>query len=744
MSDEASARAARAPSGGVDRWTYERRTSFGGHGSPRRVAVAIAIVVCALLIGIPIGLVPSSVSGAASPVVQHDHMVLGDSPARRSVLAALSATTDSGSFAFRWKLSETMCSKSNPTCVVVGSGTIDTSPLAMVTVADNYAGLRVDPTTAWWVAPSDTGLNPPTYDGPPPSQPLPDLADRVEGLLGPREGAIAMLSLASPTGFLDLARPAVTGAVQTGRTTVDGVAVKQYRLVVDPARLATAPSTTPQEQNAISAALQELTGARSAAIRDLVSIDGSGFIRQVESTVPFAGAGTVTLDSHFSDFGCAGTVLMPGQSRPSNSYPLCTPLPPRKTPPAKKVGRAGVGARTKTTELIPEQLPAKPGRWSKGRSIGSGASAHGASIACPAVGFCVAAENGGYVAEYSTGSWHDGQPIASSHQLVSLSCLNSIYCVAVDDSGMTYMGTSDRTGTSMQWSSLGEQVSTGVVGAECTGLQMCHVAWSDGGGGAFGTLADWASLTPMESGVDPSGGHFPFTSLSCVMSFCMATDTNGGADTAVNEVNSSPSAERVGGLHQVASPGVALTSVSCAFESKPFCVAADARGSLFTYQGSSWSGGMTPPGSSGEPLVVSCTLENFCMSADPSGDTYLYVRGHWSTGSAVDLSDGGHVAGDRIAAISCATPRFCAAVTAAGYAYTYENPSVRLAPSRDYKEGWTAALRGHPKDVIPCAWAEDTPALDVTRGCAAAVREEEQAKVGLTTPPTTFEIGRNS
>ncbi|HUA94572.1 MAG TPA: hypothetical protein VMB82_03495, partial [Acidimicrobiales bacterium] len=44
-----------------------------------------------------------------------------------------------------------------------------------------------------------------------------------------------------------------------------------------------------------------------------VSIDESGYIREVVEDAQFSDGSTVTSDVRLSDFGCAGTVLMPGQ-----------------------------------------------------------------------------------------------------------------------------------------------------------------------------------------------------------------------------------------------------------------------------------------------------------------------------------------------------------------------------------------------------------------------------------------------
>ena len=273
--------------------------------------------------------------------------------AKRSVLAALSATTDSGNFAFTYQLNESPYQSNAdqgnasfvPTCngpgcpttpvlqstQVQGSGTINTNPMAMAAsaaissngVSGLQVGVRVDPTTVWEVGYADNGVTPESSDTVDAGTPLAGFAGLVDGTLGSREGPVAMMGMASPTGYLDLVEPAVTSATEVGTSTVDGVAVTQYQLTIDPASLATAPGTSTEEQSAINAAIQTLTGQGYRTIRDLVSVDASGFIRESASTVTFGDGGTVTLDAHFSNFGCAGTVLMPGQEGDSTPPSGC-------------------------------------------------------------------------------------------------------------------------------------------------------------------------------------------------------------------------------------------------------------------------------------------------------------------------------------------------------------------------------------------------------------------------------------
>jgi hypothetical protein len=326
-------------------WIDEGSTGRRPRRIPRLAAVSVAAA-CLLLIGIPVGLLVSN--GSPHPGSHANNPIrIGGGPAKRSVLAALSATTDSGSFNFSYDLTEvpgttTPTTSSCPgqpstPCVgvggggtedssVQGAGIIDTNPMAMAASASLSEGLqvgvRVSPTMVWEVSYTDNALNPQANDGS--GQSLPDFASITESTLGSREGAVAMMGMASPTGYLNLSQPAITDAAQVGTSTVDGVPVTQYSLAIDPSSLASASNVTSEEASTITAALGVLTAQGYTGIRDLISIDASGFIRESSSTVSFSDGGSVTLDGHFSNFGCAGTVLMPGAPSTSSPPPNCT------------------------------------------------------------------------------------------------------------------------------------------------------------------------------------------------------------------------------------------------------------------------------------------------------------------------------------------------------------------------------------------------------------------------------------
>jgi hypothetical protein len=385
-------------------WLDEGKPIRDPHKSARRAWLVAGAAACLVVIGIPVGLLVSGGSGSGSPhqTSQKNAVVHpGDGPAKRSVLAALSATTDSGSFSFSYVLNEApgtatttttapcpTAFQSSPTggpvsstsggaiinsvgeCgeavsadnVVQGTGIINTNPMAMAASADisqggtggMQVGVRVDATTVWEVGSSDNGLTPQSDDGT--GQSLPGFAGLTEGTLGSREGAVAMMGMASPTGYLDLVQPAISGAAEVGSSTVDGVSVTQYELEIDPAALADAPGVSSAEASTITSAVALLTAQGFTSIRDLISVDASGFIRESSSTVAFSDGGTVTLDAQFSDFGCAGTLLMPGQGATSTAPTGCTSPDTGVAPPTTTVV-----APTPTTVVSPGVTPTTPG-----------------------------------------------------------------------------------------------------------------------------------------------------------------------------------------------------------------------------------------------------------------------------------------------------------------------------------------------------------------------------------------------
>jgi hypothetical protein len=235
--------------------------------------------------------------------------------------------------------------------VTSGHGTIDTDPFAMLAVS-NVPGLgqitlRDNGTNVWEFGGADYGLAPGSSETGP-GAPLSGFASLVEGTLGARQGALAMGGLSTPTGYLDLDQSMISGANQTGTGTVDGVAVTIYTISIAPGQGENIPGLNAEQAKAIadSDAILKQQGFTGSTVQ--VSVDASGYIRQTRSVAHFSDGSTTSSESTFSDFGCAGTVLMPGHSGAS-------------APPAGCVSPdTGVAPTTTTTSTDPPSTTVPP------------------------------------------------------------------------------------------------------------------------------------------------------------------------------------------------------------------------------------------------------------------------------------------------------------------------------------------------------------------------------------------------
>lgn len=363
----------------------------------RRVWVVVASVACIAALAVPVAL---ALSSNGTPV-KHAQTAprLTHGVAEQQVISALSATTSSGSFNVSYEFDPatpptvtTTTTTSMPTCHVIvvspanpgdgaagvglspaqpvqteectggsgsfngtsglstpttGHGTIDTDPFAMLAVS-NVPGLgqitlRDNGTDVWEFGGADYGLAPGSSESGPGAS-LSGFASLVEGTLGARQGALAMGGLSSPTGYLDLDQSMITGADQTGTGTVDGVPVTIYQISIDPAQAANVPGINPEEAKAITDSAAILKQQGYTGTTTLVSVDASGYIRQTRSVAHFSDGSTTSSESTFSDFGCAGTVLMPGQTGPT-------------TPPAGCVSPDTGVATTTTTSTSTSTVP---------------------------------------------------------------------------------------------------------------------------------------------------------------------------------------------------------------------------------------------------------------------------------------------------------------------------------------------------------------------------------------------------
>jgi hypothetical protein len=143
-----------------------------------------------------------------------------------------------------------------------------------------------------------------------------------------------MMVLANPDGYLELDENAISNADQVGTDTVDGVPVTVYEVTLDPDQESTVTGANAYETEAIQSALATLKHEGYTGTSVKISVDADGYIRRTVSTASFADGSTQTSDTTFSNFGCAGTVLMPGQSGSSSPPAGCVSPDTSTTSPA--------------------------------------------------------------------------------------------------------------------------------------------------------------------------------------------------------------------------------------------------------------------------------------------------------------------------------------------------------------------------------------------------------------------------
>jgi hypothetical protein len=192
--------------------------------------------------------------------------------------------------------------------------------------------VRVNDTTVWEYGGADYGLAPgSTATGP--GAPLSGFADLVLGTIGPRAGAVGMLAMASPGGYLEIARESIANATRIGTSTVRGVPVTVYRVDIDATRLADQTGMTTEQTTTMAHALDVLRAQRYTRVTVEMSIDDQQLVRHSSTTWTFADGGTVFGETTFAGFGCSGTVTMPGEVPAPDPEPCDPRINPTTTAP---------------------------------------------------------------------------------------------------------------------------------------------------------------------------------------------------------------------------------------------------------------------------------------------------------------------------------------------------------------------------------------------------------------------------
>jgi hypothetical protein len=281
------------------------------------------------------------------------------------------------------------------------------------------------------------------------------------------------------------------------------------------------------------------------------------------------------------------------------------------------------------------------------------------SVSCPAVGYCVAVDDGAnrsdghwlaFHGHGDTGTWTSPAKMdPDEYGPVSVSCLDggSGFCAAVDGGGSTGRGGA-LTYTGMSWGSPVFISDAGLSAVSCTGgaaAPFCAAVnesaylYRHGSWGSSGSLLD---------------GGIGFGAVSCpTASFCAAVGGSGAAVT-------------YNGSAWTVTPRpidtTQLTSVSC--PSASFCMAVDVDGRWVRYNGASWT---TPAAidPKGQGLSsVSCRSSTFCVAVDGAGHALRWGGQGWRVSRADPLGQGFN-------SVSCASVSFCMALDNVGDAVEY-------------------------------------------------------------------------
>ncbi len=302
-----------------------------------------AIAGLVVIVGVAVGVVVTTGDGGKRNAEQKG----SSSHWLHSVLTALTATTGANSYAFSYTTIFQPRSEPGARSTVLspttssGHGVVNLNPYVMVTTnsADSsFPNVTAvfDSTRAWEFGAANYGTGPSIPVSP--GNSLSGFAQLVEGSLGEGQGALAMVSLASPTGRLDLDPSMMSGAQQLGAGTVDGVAVTNYRVAIDFPDELDRTQLSDEQRTTITQALAILRQQGYVGTTEVVSVDTLGFIRETKTAARFADGGSVTSDNVLSEIGCAGTVVA--------GDPVPTPPPPGCVSPDQPGAQSAVSTST--------------------------------------------------------------------------------------------------------------------------------------------------------------------------------------------------------------------------------------------------------------------------------------------------------------------------------------------------------------------------------------------------------------
>lgn len=357
----------------------EPRRAGGRRPGPARLALVAAVVLA--LVGGAWGI--TALGGGDRDASTHKVLT---TPAAKALFAALGASTGTGGYEVDYEFTidlpaqkfhcakgsyghpnahvnpeagatgmpttsiPTICPTSEPRRVTVtGHGKVYLNPYSLETTS-TVTGLgevtvRTDGNLIVEQGGADYGK---VQDG----QPISGFSSAVQATFGQGPGALTMLGLASPTGYLSLSANAVTDVTAAGTGTVNGAPVTYYDVVSDVTAMRDLPNLTEEQRKVIDESLAALDAAGFEESTSRIAVDAAGYIVESSSTATFADGTTMTRHMTLSKFGCIGTGPTPehpdGVPEPDPS--TCAPPTTTTTVPTDPPADA-------TTTTVPETVP---------------------------------------------------------------------------------------------------------------------------------------------------------------------------------------------------------------------------------------------------------------------------------------------------------------------------------------------------------------------------------------------------
>src|SRR5262245_9127314 len=341
---------------------------------PRRTVLAAAAVVL-VLVAAPIVFFALDDRSTSRP--EPDRKALVDTDPVAAVRAALGQTFAAGSYESDTVSTSTSAPRSICTgigrpgvtvatpanCPTVRAATqrfethtiVNFEPYAMTSQTQSSSlgaiTTHINSTRVWQLGGATVG-----YGDGKPGIALPDYVSQVLGTLGPGPGAMAMLSLASRGGYLNLEEESIAAAAPAGSGTVRDVDVTYYDVTVDVKQLAAAPDLSDVQRATIAAAIPKLEAAGYSGTNERIGIDAQGYIRSVDATTSFADGSTWVRHSVLYNFGCAPKVTMPNEPPAPPTTEPCAPPPAAAPPSSLAPTTSTIGAASTSTTPVPSTI----------------------------------------------------------------------------------------------------------------------------------------------------------------------------------------------------------------------------------------------------------------------------------------------------------------------------------------------------------------------------------------------------